>query len=52
MGAMAVNYYNGAVYVVANFPQQLLPLPTVTRFYLHELVTTSPVIFGAGSVQG
>lgn len=52
MGAMAVNYYNGAVYLVANFPRPLLPLPTITRIYLHEQVATPSVVNGVGSVQG
>jgi hypothetical protein len=52
MGAMAVNYYNGAVYFVANFPRPIQPLPTITRIYLHEIVTTASVVSGVGSVQG
>ena len=50
-GAMAVNYYNGAVYAVAFDPS--LSLPVITRIYLHgNIILTPPVIYGAAGASG
>lgn len=42
-----INYYNGALYVVVQYPVTPVPLPVIARLYLRQQYATNPVVYGA-----
>lgn len=47
-----VNYYNGAVYAVVQYPEDHIPFPVVARIYLRQNIVMDPAVYGAADASG